>query len=48
MFTGIVTDIGEITALEDHGTARRIAIAIVVWLGEPCPIFRLTANSGVG
>jgi riboflavin synthase len=27
MFTGIVTDIGEIVSVEEHGSARRIAIA---------------------
>ncbi|WP_448951805.1 riboflavin synthase [Labrys neptuniae] len=27
MFTGIITDIGEIVALEDHGSAKRVTIA---------------------
>ena len=27
MFTGIITDIGEIVAVEDHGSAKRVAIA---------------------
>src|SRR5689334_4874486 len=27
MFTGIVSDVGEVVSVEDHGTARRIAIA---------------------
>ena len=46
MFTGIVTDIGEITALEDHGTARRIAIACAYPL-DSIPIGASIANAGI-
>jgi len=46
MFTGIVTDIGEITALEDHGTARRIAIACSYPL-DSIPLGASIANAGI-
>jgi riboflavin synthase len=46
MFTGIITDIGEIVSLEDHGSAKRIAIACGYPL-ESIPIGASIANAGI-
>jgi riboflavin synthase len=46
MFTGIVTDIGEIISLEDHGSAKRIAIACGYPL-DSIAIGASIANAGV-
>ena len=46
MFTGIVTDVGEIVAVEDHGSAKRIAIACGYPL-ESIPIGASIANGGI-
>jgi len=46
MFTGIVTDVGEIVALEDHGSAKRIAIACGYPL-DSIPIGASIANAGI-
>src|ERR1700761_8310349 len=46
MFTGIVTDVGEIVSLEDHGSAKRIAIACGYPL-DSIPIGASIANAGI-
>ena len=46
MFTGIITDIGEIVSLEDHGSAKRIAIACGYPL-DSIAIGASIANAGV-
>ncbi|GLS21371.1 riboflavin synthase subunit alpha [Labrys miyagiensis] len=46
MFTGIITDIGEIISLEDHGSAKRIAIACGYPL-DSIAIGASIANAGV-
>ena len=46
MFTGIITDIGEIVSLEDHGSAKRIAIACGYPL-DSIPIGASIANAGI-
>jgi len=46
MFTGIVTDVGEIVAIEEHGSARRIAIACSYPL-QSIAIGASIANGGI-
>jgi riboflavin synthase len=46
MFTGIVTDIGEIVSMEDHGSAKRIAIACGYPL-DSIPIGASISNAGI-
>jgi riboflavin synthase len=46
MFTGIVTDIGEIVTLEDHGSARQIAIACAYPL-DSIPLGASISNAGI-
>ncbi len=46
MFTGIITDIGEIVSMEDHGSAKRIGIACGYPL-DSIPIGASIANAGI-
>lgn len=46
MFTGIITDVGSVLSIEDHGTAKRIAIACVYPL-DSIPIGASIANDGI-
>lgn len=46
MFTGIITDIGEVLAVEDHGSARRLAIACQYPM-ESIPIGASIASAGI-
>ena len=46
MFTGIITDLGEVLAIEDHGSAKRIAIACSYPL-EGIEIGASIANAGI-
>jgi riboflavin synthase len=46
MFTGIITDVGEIVAIEDHGSAKRIAIACA-YPRDSIPIGASIANDGI-
>jgi riboflavin synthase len=46
MFTGIITDIGEIVSLEDHGSTKRIGISCGYPL-DSIPIGASIANAGV-
>jgi riboflavin synthase len=46
MFTGIVTDVGEVVDVEDRGSARRIAIACSYPL-DSIPVGASIANGGI-
>jgi riboflavin synthase len=46
MFTGIITDVGEIVAVEDHGSAKRVAIACG-YPQDSIPIGASIANDGI-
>jgi riboflavin synthase len=46
MFTGIITDIGEIVSLEDHGSTKRVGISCCYPL-DSIPIGASIANAGV-
>jgi riboflavin synthase len=46
MFTGIITDIGAVVSIEDHGAAKRIAISCVYPL-DSIPIGASIANDGI-
>src|SRR6476469_1519823 len=46
MFTGIVTDVGEITSIEDLGSAKRVAIACSYPL-DSIPIGASISNGGI-
>jgi riboflavin synthase len=46
MFTGIITDVGEVVAIKDHGSAKRIAIACSYPL-EGIQIGASIANAGI-
>jgi riboflavin synthase len=46
MFTGIITDVGEVVGIEDHGSAKRIAIACSYPL-DSIGIGASIANAGI-
>jgi riboflavin synthase len=46
MFTGIVTDVGEVVSIEEHGTAKRIAVACSYPV-ESIAIGASIANAGI-
>jgi riboflavin synthase len=46
MFTGIITDVGEVVAIKDHGSAKRIAIACSYPL-DSIGIGASIANAGI-
>jgi riboflavin synthase len=46
MFTGIITDVGEVVAIDDHGSAKRIAIACSYPI-ESIAIGASIANAGI-
>jgi riboflavin synthase len=46
MFTGIITDVGEIVSMEDHGSAKRIGIACSYPIGS-IQIGASIANDGI-
>jgi len=46
MFTGIITDIGEIVSLEDHGSTKRVGISCGYPL-DSIPIGASIANDGI-
>ena len=46
MFTGIITDVGEVVSIEDQGSAKRIAIACLYPL-DSIPIGASISNAGI-
>jgi riboflavin synthase len=46
MFTGIITDVGEVVSIEDHGSAKRIGIACSYPL-DSIPIGASISNAGI-
>ena len=46
MFTGIITDVGEIVSIEDCGSAKRVAIACA-YPQDSIPIGASIANDGI-
>ncbi|MDQ0471557.1 riboflavin synthase [Labrys wisconsinensis] len=46
MFTGIITEVGEVVSIEDHGTVKRLAIACGYPI-DSIPIGASIANAGI-